>query len=154
MSEPNFKFSAEFNQNAIKEIQNMMKDFEEHQSMRADEYISLHQRIKAKIAKVQKEKAEMENMLKDFEQKLKNGGRPVLIKGLKFYLDSLDAFEFKKMIVGLEEEITALKREMEETHKNKVDMINNFKEFMGTPGKHLILMKEEAEKQRKFEKLL
>ena len=78
--------------------------------MLADEYISLHQRIKAKSAKVEKEKTEMENMLKEFEQKHKDDGRPVFINSLKFYLDSLDAFEFKKILAGLEEEITALKR--------------------------------------------
>ena len=112
MFEANLKFSHEFNKAAIKEIQNMMKDFEKRQSMRADDYISLHQRIKAKSARISKEKTEMENMLKEFEQKHKDDGRPVFINSLKFYLDSLDAFEFKKIMEGLEEEIKALKREM------------------------------------------
>ena len=96
----------------------------------------MHQRIKAKSAKVENEKTEMENMLKEFDQKHKDGGRPVFIKSLKFYLDCLNGFELKKMMAGLEEEITTLKREMEEMQKSKVDMIKNFKEFMGAPDQH------------------
>ena len=52
--------------------------------MLTDEYISLYHRIKAKSAIVRQEQADMENLLKEFEQKHKSGGRPVFTKSLNF----------------------------------------------------------------------
>ena len=78
----------------------------------------------------------MEDLLKDFEKKHQDGDRPVFVKSFGFYLDSLNAHEFKKMLDGLEEEIEALKRETEETNKIKAEKIKYFQQFMGTPDQH------------------
>ena len=65
----------------------------------------------------------MKGLVKDFEKKNKAGGRHVFMKCLDFYLDGLKKFEYKKVLVALEEEIQALKRELEEMLKIKVDRI-------------------------------
>ena len=65
----------------------------------------------------------MKGLVKDFEKKNKAGGRPVFMKSLDFYLDGLKKYEYKKVLVALEEEIQALKRELEEMLKIKVDRI-------------------------------
>jgi hypothetical protein len=88
----------------------------------------------------------MVHLLKEFEKKHKVGGRPVFLKSLDFYLDSLNAFEFKKIMVALDEEIQALKRELEESNKFELDIIKNFEEFMGSPEQHLKQIKDASEK--------
>ena len=62
-------------------------------------------------------------MLEEFEKKHQAGGRPVFIKSLGFYRDSLNAFEYKKILAGLEEEIQALKNELEKTSKMQMERI-------------------------------
>ena len=52
-----------------------------------------------------KEKTEMANIFKAFVKKHEVGGRAVFIKTLKFYLDSLDEFDFGKILAALKEEI-------------------------------------------------
>jgi hypothetical protein len=47
----------------------------------------------------------MAHLLKEFEKKHKGVGRPVFLKSLDFYLDSLNKFEFKKILVALDNEI-------------------------------------------------
>jgi hypothetical protein len=84
----------------------------------------------------------MAHLLKEFDKKHKADGRPVFLKSLDFYLDSLNAFEFKKMLMALDEEIQALKRELEESNKFELDIIKNFEEFMGSPEQHLKQIKD------------
>ena len=78
----------------------------------------------------------MKNLLKEFEQKHKACGRPVFIKSLDFYIESLKAFEFKKILVGLEEEIEALKKEMEDRTVTEVNMIKNIEDFKSLQDQH------------------
>jgi hypothetical protein len=47
----------------------------------------------------------MANILKAFVTKEEARGRTALIKTLKFYLDSLDEFNFPKILAGLKDEI-------------------------------------------------
>jgi hypothetical protein len=56
----------------------------------------------------------MSTILKDFVKKQEAKGRTALIKTIEFYLDSLDEFDFTKILAGLKEEIQASKRETEE----------------------------------------
>ena len=131
-----------------------MKHVAEKHGTRTDEYISLHHRIKAKSLRVKQEQAEMKQLLKEFEKKHQAGGRPVFIKTLRFYLDSLNAFEYKKILAGLKEEIQALKSELEETYKIEMDRIKFFKEFVGSPEEHFKSMQETSDKLAQAEKQL
>ena len=70
-------FSDKLNQGISAEIQIMLKHIEEKHVL-INEYISLRKRIKAKSALVEKEQAEMKQMLKEFEKKHQAGGRPDL----------------------------------------------------------------------------
>jgi hypothetical protein len=58
--------------------------------------------MRAKSARVTKELNEMANIFKAFVKKHEADGRTVFIKSLKFYLDSLDEFDFEKMLSALE----------------------------------------------------
>ena len=113
-----------------------MKALEEKQDLLIDDYITLRKTIKAKSARVEKEQTEMEHLIREFEKKHRAGGRPAFVKRLDFYLDSLNAFEYNKILLALDEEIQALKRETEESIKLQVDMIKKFEEFMGSPEQH------------------
>jgi|688.fasta_scaffold1034892_2 molecular chaperone GrpE (heat shock protein) len=90
-----------------------------------EEYEELYQIIKAKTARATKEKTEMANIFKAFVKKHEAGGRTVLIKTLKFYLDSLDEFDFEKILSALKEETQASKRAVEEMTKMEMDRIKN-----------------------------
>ena len=137
MQKSKIAFSNKLTQAMIEEIEQMKKGFEEKQGMLTDEYISVYHTIKAKSALVKKEQADMEVLLKEFEQKHKASGRPVFTKSLNFYLDCLKTFEFKKLLVALEDEISSLKKEMEESAKTEVDMIKNLQEIINSPAQHL-----------------
>ncbi len=63
----------------------------------------------------------MANILKAFVKKEEARGRTALIKTLKFYLDSLDEFNFPKILAGLKEEIQASKREADDITKIEID---------------------------------
>ena len=52
----------------------------------------------------------MVKIFKAFVKKHEADGRTVFIKTLKFYLDSLDEFDFEKILAALKEEIQASKR--------------------------------------------
>ena len=109
----------------IEEIAQMEKDLEGKQGL-PEEYVELLHLIKAKSAKVKLEQAEMVKFFKAFVKKHEADGRTVFIKTLKFYLDSLDAFDFEKILTALKEEIQASKRAVEETTKMEMDRIKNF----------------------------
>ena len=87
----------------------MMKRLQEKNSLCIDEYISLHKKLKAKGARIKKEKFEMEQILKEFKKNRESDGRSVFVKSLDFYLEALKAYDFKMMLAGLEEEINNLK---------------------------------------------
>jgi hypothetical protein len=59
-----------------------------------EEYEDLERIIKARTTRVTKEQMTMAKILKDFVKKQEVRGRTALIKTLKFYLDSLDEFDF------------------------------------------------------------
>jgi NADPH-dependent 7-cyano-7-deazaguanine reductase QueF-like protein len=65
----------------------------------------------------------MEQMFKDFAKKHEASGRAVFSKSLEFYLDFLNKSEFEKVLAALEEEILALKRDIEEMTKIEVESI-------------------------------
>ena len=88
----------------------------------------------------------MATLFRDFVKKHAAAGRAVFIKNLDFYLDSLNEFDYKTILAALDEEIKALKREMEERTKIEVDKINNFREFMSSPDHHFKAMKETSDK--------
>ena len=102
--------------------------------------------MKAKSARVTKEKTEMAKIFKAFVKKHETGGRTVFVKTLKFYLDSLDEFDFGKLLAGLEEEIKETKRQIEETTKIEMIRIKNFQELMGSPDQHFKSMQEATDK--------
>ena len=87
------KISKKLHQAIIEEIAQMEKDLEGKQGL-PEEYVELLHLIKAKSAKVKLEQAEMVKIFKAFVKKHEADGRTVLIKTLKFYLDSLDEFDF------------------------------------------------------------
>ena len=68
----------------------------------------------------------MANIFKAFVKKHELNGRTVFIKTLQFYLDSLEEFDFAKILAALKEEIKATKRAIEETTKKEMDRIKNF----------------------------
>ena len=54
-------------------------------------------------------------MFKDFAKKHEAAGRAIFLKSLEFYLDSLNKSEFEKVHAALDEEIQALKRDIEDS---------------------------------------
>ena len=54
MVEEKLEFSQRFNQSMIEEIDSMTRSNEEKQGLLVDKYIELHQRIKAKSARVER----------------------------------------------------------------------------------------------------
>ena len=118
--------SDKFSQAMIEEIEKMMRDLEQKQGLLTEDYMELYHRIKAKTATVEREQAEMVSIFSDFVKKHEAGGRPVFIKKINFYLDSLDKHDYKNIRAALKEEIQALKREMEERNKIELVRIKNF----------------------------
>jgi hypothetical protein len=62
-------------------------------------------------------------MFKDFAKKNEASGRAVFLKSLEFYLDFLNKSEFEKVLAALDEEIQALKRDIEDSTKIEVESI-------------------------------
>ena len=87
-------------------------------------------------------------MFKDFVKKHEAADRAVFIKSFDFYLDCLKKSAYKKVLAALDEEIQALKREMEASTKIELDIINNFQEFMNSPDQHFQSVKELSDKLR------
>ena len=102
------KISNQLLQAITFEIKLMKKALREKQSM-SEEYEELHRIIMARSTRVTQEQTDMANILKNFVKKQEARGRTALIKTLKFYLDSLDEFDFKKILAALKEEIQASK---------------------------------------------
>ena len=96
----------------------------------------------------------MANILKDFVKKQEARGRTALIKSLKFYLDSLDEFDFTKILAALKEEILASKRETEDVTKIEMERIKSYEELLSKPDKHIAFLKETSEKLGLAEKQL
>jgi hypothetical protein len=96
----------------------------------------------------------MANILKVFVEKEEARGRKALIKTLKFYLDSLDEFNFPNILAGLKEEIQASKRETDEMTKIEMDRIKIYQELLTSPEQHIAFMKETSEKLFKAEQQL
>ena len=59
-----------------------------------EEYEDLERIMKVSTMRITKEQMTMTNNLKNFVKKQEARGRTALIKTLKFYLDSLDEFDF------------------------------------------------------------
>ena len=59
-----------------------------------EEYEDLERIMKVSTKRITKEQMTMTNNLKNFVKKQEARGRTALIKTLKFYLDSLDEFDF------------------------------------------------------------
>jgi hypothetical protein len=62
-------------------------------------------------------------MFKDFVKKQEANGRAAFKKSLDFYLDFLDKFDHIKILSSLDDEIQALKREIDEATKIEVENI-------------------------------
>ena len=75
------------------EVELIERTLQEKQGL-PEEYEDLERIIKASTMKVTKEQMNMMNILKDFVKKQEARGRTALVKTLKFYLDSLDEFDF------------------------------------------------------------
>jgi hypothetical protein len=101
----------------------MKKNIEETKGLLAEAYIEFFHKVKAKSNRLQKERTEMEQMFKDFANKHEAAGRAVFRKSLEFYLDSLNKSEFEKVLAVLDDEIHALKRDIDESTKIEVESI-------------------------------
>ena len=51
-------------------------------------------------------------------------------------MDCLNKSDYKKVLADLDEEIKALKRELEEATKIELDSIKKFQDFMSSPNIH------------------
>ena len=69
-----------------------------------------------------------------------------MIKTLKFYLDSLDNFEFPKILAALKEEVQASKRETDQMTKTDMNRIKSYQELLSQPDQHIAFFKESSEK--------
>ncbi len=133
------------------EVELIERTLQEKQGL-PEEYEDLERIIKASTMKVTKEQMNMMNILKDFVKRQEARGRTALIKTLKFYLDSLDQFDFTQILTGLKEEIQASKRETDEITKIEMDRIKSLKELLSSPEQHIAFLKEASEKFVKAEK--
>ena len=115
----------------------MLRAIEESKSLLTEDYIQFSHRFKAKSARVEREQTEMQEMFKDFVKKHEAHGRAVFVKTLSFYLDSLNKNDFRKILEALDEEIKALKSEMEERAVIEVEKLEKLQKFMSSPDKHL-----------------
>ena len=68
------------------------------------------------MAVVTRELAQIEKMFKDFQSEHEADGMPVFTKKLDFYLEALK-FNSDKVMGGLDDEISASMREIEEKQK-------------------------------------
>ena len=80
--------------------------------------------------------------------------RAVFVKTFDFYLDCLKKSAYNKVLAALDEEIQALKRQMEASTKIELDTISNFQEFMSSPDQHFQSVKELTDKLTQAEKEL
>ena len=71
----------------------MQRKLEEKKGL-PEEYEDLERIMKVSTKRITKEQMTMTNNLKNFVKKQEARGRTALIKTLKFYLDSLDEFDF------------------------------------------------------------
>ena len=101
----------------------MKKGIMETKGLLAEAYIEFIHKVKAKSNRLQKERTEMEQMFRDFNNKHQAAERAVFRKSLEFYLDSLKKSEFEKVLAALDEEMEALKRDIEESIKIEVASI-------------------------------
>ncbi len=76
---------------------------------------------------VKRELSNMESILRDFKDKNEEDGKPLFIKTFGFYLDGLK-FDFDTVMKGLDEEIAAGKREMEEMERMNLEKIKSLVE--------------------------
>ena len=95
----------------------------------------------------------MAKLFENFVEKhSKAGGRAVFIKSLDFYRESLNKFEYGKVLAALDEEIKALKRELKETTKIELDSIKKIQDLMGAPQQHFQSIKETNDKLEQVQK--
>ena len=87
----------------------------------------LKMKVRPKMTVVNRELTDMKSIFKDFSDKNQEDGKPVLTKKLAFYLESLK-FDSGKVMGGLDDEITSVKREIEQMNKTNLDKINELME--------------------------
>ena len=72
----------------------------------------LKMKVRPKMVVVNRELANMKSIFKDYNDKNQEDGKPVFTNTLEFYLNELK-YNSKKVMDGLDEEITGVKRETE-----------------------------------------
>ena len=123
-----------------------MRRIEEDKGVLIEDYIELRKRFKAKSARVEREQTEMSTLFRDFVKKHEAAGRAVFMKDIGFYLDSINEFDYKTILAALDDEIKALKREMEDRTKIELEKIKNFQDFVSSPDDHFKEIKETSNK--------
>ena len=67
-------------------------------------------KVRPKIVIVNRELAKISSIIKDFDDKNSEDGKPVFFKTVEFYLNEL-TFDLNKIMGGIDEEIKAVKHE-------------------------------------------
>ena len=75
-------------------------------------------------------------MFKDFVKNQEAADREVFIQSVDLYVDCLNKSDYEKVLTDLDDEIKALKRELEEATKIELDSIKKFQDFMSSPNLH------------------
>jgi len=84
-------------------------------------------KVRPKLVVVNRELAELSKIIREFDEKNSEDGKPVFTKKVGFYLDGLQ-FDSGKILGGLDDEIKAVKSEMEQMHQLNLEELKSWME--------------------------
>ncbi len=84
-------------------------------------------KVRPKLVVVNRELAGLSKIIRDFDDKNSEDGKPVFTKTVGFYLDGLQ-FDSGKVLDGLDDEIKAVKSEMEQIHQLNLQDLRSWME--------------------------
>ncbi len=84
-------------------------------------------KVRPKMVVVNRELVELSKIIRDFDEKNSEDSKPVFTKTVGFYLNILQ-FDSVKILGGLEDEIKAVKIEMEQMHQLNLEELKSWME--------------------------
>ena len=100
---------------------------EETQANKIEEYEELKIKVRPKLVLVMRELADVEKILKAFQNKHEAGGKPVFTKTPEFYFEALK-FDSSKIMDALDGEIEVMKRELDKMQQLRLERIKSVQE--------------------------
>ena len=91
-------------------------------------------KVRPKLVVVNRELAGLSKIIRDFDEKNSEDDKPVFTKKVGFYLDGLQ-FDSSKVLDGIDDEIKAVKSEMEQMNQLNLEKIKSLVEIISLSEK-------------------